>query len=118
MQKTVSIFRSGVLAFGLLLMGAVPALAQGRGYYNQNYWGPHMMMGWGGGLFSWIFMIAFWALIIALLIAGLRWLWQASNRPGPVQPAGDRSMAILKERYAKGEINLEEFEDIKKGLAQ
>lgn len=76
-----------------------------------------MMWGYndgGMGLFGFggIFMVLVWVLIIAGIVVLVRSLMQ--TRQGGM---GDRSaLDILKERYAKGEINKEEFEHKKKDL--
>lgn len=71
--------------------------------------------GWGMG-FGWIFMILFWGLII-LGIAGLvRWL-SSSNRNTNLPPP-KTALEILEERYARGEIDRDEFEQKKHDLKQ
>jgi len=67
--------------------------------------------GWGGFGFGWIFMIIFWALIILGMVALVRYL-----RGTKQNDAGKTPIDILKERYAKGEINKKEFEEMKKEL--
>lgn len=72
------------------------------------------MMGYGFSFapFGFIFMILLWGLIIAGIVALVKWL---SNTSGT---AGDKSpLDILKERYAKGEIDKQEFETRKKDLS-
>ena len=61
--------------------------------------------GWGPG-FGWIFMILFWVLIILGIVALGRWLFYNRDAGGPTRGPLD----ILKERYARGEIESEEFE--------
>jgi len=59
-----------------------------------------------------IFLIAlFWAGVIALVVWGINRLVRHSNSPTQQTP-----IDIAKERYAKGEINKEQFEQIKKDL--
>ena len=89
---------------------------QWRGYE----WGMHPggMMGWGYGM-SWlshIFMAAFWIAILVGIIFLIRWLI-VSARPGSSKGGReDSALEILKRRYARGEIEKEEFEEKKRDL--
>ena len=110
-------FSGGLLVF--LLLSAVNAFAQWRGYGDWQM-GPGMMGGWGGsgmGWFGGIFMIIFWILIIVGVIFLIRWLIQ-STKGGAGMPfsSSSRPLDILKERYARGEIDKQEFEEKKKDL--
>ncbi len=93
---------------------ALPAFAQGPGYYGQG-WGPHVM-GWGGGWLGMIFQIAFWVLLISAAVAGIRWLFAASGRSSANHTSSDNALGILRERYAKGEINKSQFDEMKANL--
>ena len=65
-----------------------------------------MMFMWGaGGAVMMLMMLVFWGLIIAGLIVGLRWLIGQGRVGGR-----DEAMEILRQRYAKGELNKEEFD--------
>lgn len=83
-------------------------------------WGGHMMYGWGGWLGG-PFMIIIWILLIVAGVALIKWLFAASKKdqappfPPPAQ-GHDRSLAILRERYAKGEISSQEFQAMKTDL--
>lgn len=68
-------------------------------------------MWWGFGFFGFISMLAWWILIIAALIAFVRWLlgYRSREEKSPTE--------ILKERYAHGEIDKKEFEEKKRELA-
>lgn len=69
--------------------------------------------GWGMG-FGWIFMVLFWALVILGIAAIAKWLMGASRRSQPSAPA--TAMEILEQRYARGEIGRDEFEQRKRDL--
>jgi putative membrane protein len=73
-------------------------------------WGFHM--GW----FFLIIMAAFWIAVILAIIFLIRW-FVTSGRPGDrVARQQDSALEILRIRYAKGEINKEEFDEKKKDL--
>lgn len=70
--------------------------------------------GWGMG-FGWIFMLIFWALIVIGLITVVQWIF--SNKPESHISVEKSALQILEERYARGEIEREEFEQKKKDLS-
>ena len=88
--------------------------------YRGDDWHGRMMdhWGWGMGWFGGIFMLAFWVLIIIGMVFLIKWLVQ-STRGGPPHPRTESSRAIeiLKERYARGEIDKQEFEEKKRDLS-
>ena len=61
-----------------------------------------MMVGWDMTVGAWIWMI-FW--IAALLVM----VWLLVRQPGQQRPRED-AMALLKVRFARGEISQDEFE--------
>jgi len=78
-------------------------------------WGGEMM-GWGGGWgwFGVLHMLLWWLLIILGIVVLAKWLFGGASRPHAPER---RALEILAERYARGEINREEFEQKKKDLS-
>lgn len=86
-------------------------------------WGDYYghMNGFGLG-FGWIFTLVFWGLVIWVVVTFIQKHSGQGCRHGNCghkhdgNGQGDSAINILKERYAKGEINKEEFESKKKDL--
>ena len=73
------------------------------------------MMGYGGGwgFVGVVHMLLWWVLIILAIAVLIRWLIGGTGRSGS---SSDRSLEILRERYARGEIDKNEFETRKRDL--
>jgi len=100
----------------LVLIMAVFLMFWGAGF---GMMGPGMMgWQWYGG-FWWmpLMMIVFWVLVGLGIYLLIRAYTPSRRRPyeGGEQ---DRALAIARERLARGEITLEEFEKIKKSLSE
>lgn len=79
-------------------------------------WGYMGNMGWGYG---WGFlgvahMVLWWILIILGIVVLAKWLF--GGLPGEVRGSRRRALEILEERYARGEIQRDEFESKKRDL--
>ncbi len=78
--------------------------------WHMDGWGP----GWG--VFGALHLL-WWVVILVGAVALVRWLWLRDARP-PAAGGEDRALAILRERYARGEIDDTEFEARKAALGR
>ena len=58
----------------------------------------------------------FWIVLIVVLVIAIG--WSRSNRRRTDRGSNDSALAILKERYAKGEIGKAEFEEKRRELSE
>jgi len=91
------------------------AMAQADSYRNWHM-GPDMMYGCGMGWFGGIFFLIFWIIVIVGMVFLIKWLIHMSKGHSEVRSSGSKALEILKERYARGEIDKAEFEEKKKDL--
>lgn len=100
------------LAVGTLglatVSGVAGAHAGNESYYACPGWGSHMTDGWGhmgawGGGWMILWGLLWLVLLVVVVAALVRWLTQESGR-------GDDAMDTLRERYARGDIDHEEFD--------
>lgn len=104
---------------GLALLSSA-AWAQTPSDADKYFYGPHMMW-WGGGyamILGPLFMIVLLAVLIAAVVLVAR--WAGGSWPGTVPPhhppPGHTAIDILKERFARGEIDKNEFEERRPGI--
>lgn len=100
---------------------------------NQGWRGGMMggynMMDWSGmgfgGVLTMIFAIAlwvvFWAVTIVAIVALVRWIYMKVFKGellilSKKEIGEDNAEEVLKMRYAKGEINKEEYEEMRKEI--
>lgn len=84
----------------------------------SDRYGPGMMGTWGGGWYGIgpLFMIVGLAVAIAIALALARWFGVAQ---GPTaSPQGKTALDILKERYARGEIDKADYEDRRRTIGE
>ena len=107
MRTSLKSFRPGVVA---ALVLSAPLSASAQAAPSGAYWdwpGPWHMSGWG---FWWIFP----ALMMVLMLAACFFLMSRmmfGHRHGPFRDTTGSALRILSERFAKGEISKEEFEE-------
>jgi len=90
----------------LILIGAVLLLFLLAGFGMGGYG----MMGFGMG-FGFLFMLLFWGAVIWLVVTLIN--STQSNKEDNSDP-----LAILKKRFAKGEITKKQFEEMKKEIKE
>ncbi|MFH1651357.1 MAG: SHOCT domain-containing protein [Chloroflexota bacterium] len=75
------------------------------------------MMFWGDGMGWWLFggisMVVFWGAVIFLVV----WVVRKLAQPADGRKDNRSALDIARERYARGEISREEFEQLKKDLS-
>jgi putative membrane protein len=92
---------------------AVPAAAQ------QGYRWEHPMMGWGGPFTGMLMMVVFVAVVVVAVLV-VRYLWNIGHGHGGPEKGPSRredALAILDKRYARGEIDREDYLQRKADLA-
>ena len=79
--------------------------------WEWGWW--HPMWGlWGiGGIVMMLTMLLFWILVLVGVFLGLRWLMAQGKASRP-----DSALEILRQRYARGEIDKNEFEAKRRDL--
>lgn len=111
-----------VLLLVLLLGGAG---MMGFGGFGM---GPGMMGGYGmpgfGGQFGFgfnplgvILSLVFWALIIGGIVLLVLWFVRNPGRTTSTTSAGETPLDLVKARYARGEINKQQYEELRRDLA-
>ena len=108
-SKTVLII-GGIIIAVIVILSVVPGLIWG--------WQGYGMMGSGmmGGYGAMFLMPVLWIVVLGLII----WAVVAAVRPGESSRSDSATFSsaldVLKKRYARGEINKEEYEEKKKDL--
>lgn len=100
-----------------LVAGVLPAVAaaqESRPYPGYHMWGD----GWHGMFFGPLFMLLLLAAVVVVVVLLLRWLGGPASHPlSPHHTPGAKTpLDILKERFARGEIDKEEFEERRRVL--
>lgn len=105
---------------GLLALAAatttLPAYAQAAAE-RPDYWHYGGNWSWGHMMFGSVMMLLFWGVIIVGIVIVVRWIAGGPSRESGSSPPRRRALDILEERFAKGEIDKEEFEERKRLLS-
>ena len=74
-------------------------------------WGHMGGWGWGMAVFGWLFM--------TLLVVAVAWVvWSTARRPEPPPTGESRAQEVLDERYARGELDRDEYLERRADLAR
>jgi putative membrane protein len=102
---------------------SIPLLTSEALAQTQPYAGHHGPMGdwgwgwgWGGMIFGPLLMLGFLAAAVAVVVLVIRWLGGTQAAPGAAQAPDRSALEILKERYARGEIDSDEYATRKRVL--
>jgi putative membrane protein len=60
--------------------------------------------------------LAFVVFVVVVVVLGVRWLIRNTNEGQRSGPPHDAAMATLRERFARGEIDSDEFEQRRRAL--
>ena len=71
--------------------------------------------GWGHMLFGGLMMVLVWGAVIALVVLLVRGLTRGRDESAQQRPT---ALDILQERYARGEIDQQEYEQRRRDLQQ
>ena len=78
-------------------------MAYGWGWHDQG-WGPGM---W---IVAVVAMIAFWSLVVFAIVMLVRHFGRPAGTGPGVAPPVDNALETLRERFARGEIDEEEYQ--------
>ncbi|MFO7605453.1 MAG: SHOCT domain-containing protein [Desulfurivibrionaceae bacterium] len=82
----------------------------GWGYGGYCNWGPFEGGGW---FFGWIMPLLFWGVLIFIVVQLIRLLIRKDGD----HTGGESPLDIAKKRYAAGEINPQEFDEMRAKLS-
>ncbi len=106
-----------MICSGLIAFNIASAWAQQP---RSDYHGSHMMWngGWYGMIFGPLLMIVFIGITVAVVVLIVRWLGGSTPGRGSSTSSTKDPLDILKERFARGEIEKEEYEERRRVLSE
>ncbi len=117
-NRTIGIWILVILSVAVILFLVGGVFTVGWGGHRGFGMGPNMMYGFGQigwpvmGLMM-LSMILFWVAIILGIVWLVRWIADQSVHHGPEDMD---ALEIIRRRYARGEINREEYERLREDL--
>jgi putative membrane protein len=104
-------FKHALIIGGVFVAFIIIVSSVWGGFWGDG-WGMMGGFGWGG--LMGLGMVVFWGLVIWGIVLLVRGLTSAGGGESSRQDTS--ALEIIKRRYAKGEINKEEYEEKKKDL--
>ncbi len=92
-------------------LASMPALADAAEHFQRH---GHMGRGWGFMMFGSLMMVLVVAAIVAMVVVVVRWI----GGQGQAQRGAKAALDILRERFARGEIDAAEFEERRRILGE
>ncbi len=114
-----------VVVLVLLLVGGAGVGLGGYGYGMMGHMmGGYGMMGrfgaqgFGFNPLGAILPLVFWALVVGGTVLVVVWLIRNAGRTGSSTGVSEPALELIKSRFAKGEITKEQFDEMRRTLAQ
>ncbi|HEU4792543.1 MAG TPA: SHOCT domain-containing protein [Nitrolancea sp.] len=108
----------GIIALIIAVLVMLSSGFMGFGMMGRGFMGPGFMHGFGFSPWWGLLRMLFWILLIGSIVLLTASLLR-QGRPTGFGPSvgGSRALEILQERYAKGEITREQYEEMRRDLA-
>ena len=110
--QTILVVAGVVIVVALIVLPLFFGQTSGWQGGGWGMMGPGMMGGFGGMWLMPLIPIVFVGLLVWAIVAAV----QGAGQPRGPEPYSQSALELLKRRYARGEINREEFEEKKQGL--
>lgn len=102
-----------------LLAITAPFAARAQGFSDHPHFFGDGMMGFGVMMaLGPLFFLVFAAAAVAIIVLLFRWLGDGHAHAGHANRAGRTPIDILKERFARGEIDKDEYDDRRRTLGE
>ncbi len=106
--------KTGGISIGvIIILSVIPGLLYGWQGYGYSMMGPGMMGGFGTMFFMPILWIVILGIIIWVIVASVR---SSRESTGSGSLKAGSALELLKTRYARGEIDKQEYEEKQKDL--
>jgi len=110
MQNRIAKVSTFMAALAVSLPAQAQAFAERSGYWEHGWGWGHMV---GGSLM----MVLFWGGLILVVVLAVRGFGGRTSQGEAPQRSGKSALEVLEDRFARGEIDKEEFEDRKRVLS-